>query len=94
MGDKVRGKQARRQWGLEGRKPLAGVKKKQIYKKKKKKQKKSATGTQNTCTRSKKNDNPKPAGWRCRRFVYGFGFAKGFVWFCKGFALVCKCAGQ
>ena len=65
-----------------------------MYKESKKKQKKSATGTQNTCTRSKKNDNPKPAGWRCRRFVYGFGFAKGFVRFCKGFALGCKCAGQ
>ena len=26
--------------------------------------------------------------------MYGFGFAKGFVWFCKGFGVVCKCAGQ
>lgn len=60
-----------------------------------KKQKKSTKHPSGACPKPQNSEGQSvPARWWCRRFLYGCGFAKGFVRFCKGFALVCKCAGQ
>lgn len=60
-----------------------------------KKQKKSKKNTRGACHRPQNSQGQSvPAGWRCRRFCNGCGCSPSCVRFCKGFALVCKCAGQ